>query len=37
MNALMTPTSSPTKGFPNQPPQMMKPPGVLSSNANNLL
>jgi hypothetical protein len=37
MNALMTPTSSPTKGFSNQPPQMMKPPGVLSSNTNNLL
>ena len=32
MNKLMTPTSSPTKGFPNEPPQMMKP-----SNANNLL
>jgi len=32
MNALMTPTSSPTKGFPNQPPQMMKPGGALSSN-----
>ena len=32
MNALLTPTSSPTKGFPNRPPQMMKPGGALSSN-----
>ena len=31
MNALMTPTSSPTKGFANQPPSMMKP-GTISSN-----
>ena len=32
MNALMTPNSSPTKGFPNQAPNMIKP-----SNVNNLL
>ena len=34
MNALMTPTSSPSKSFPSQPPNMIKP---LSSNVNNLL